>query len=141
MILPAWADSSGGDNACWPWRGTIMSMGYGMKGSRLAHRFVFETLVRPLNPGECVLHRCDNPPCVNPLHLFPGTQADNVADMHAKGRARKRGLPGESHHQAKLTGADVAAIRASTEPQRVLARRFGVGQSQVWRIKHGRSWR
>jgi hypothetical protein len=92
-------DKSAGPEGCWPWTGARQSKdprypnrgGYGsflLDGrTRYAHRHVLEvTLGRQLAPGEIAMHSCDNPPCVNPAHLRPGTKADNVADMVAKGR-------------------------------------------------------
>lgn len=78
-------------SGCWLWNGPIDSYGYGMHGKRRAHRFSFEIHNSP--PGDLfVCHRCDNPPCVNPDHLFLGTQQDNMNDMVAKDRSGpKRG--------------------------------------------------
>ena len=82
-------DQLGGPEACWPWLGK-QRYGYGQIWASgrlvLAHRLVWELTLGPIQPGLCVLHRCDNPPCCNPAHLFLGTKADNVADMMAKGR-------------------------------------------------------
>jgi hypothetical protein len=75
---------------CWEWTGYRMPSGHGqLRRSRsggilLAHRYVWRELVGEI--PDCVLHRCDNPPCVRPSHLWLGTQADNIADMWAKGR-------------------------------------------------------
>lgn len=79
-------------NGCWLFTGYIGKNGYGQiwrNGKKdYAHRVAFELLVRPLHPGESVCHSCDVPTCVNPDHLFAGSQADNARDMHAKGRSR-----------------------------------------------------
>lgn len=78
-------------DACWLWIGSRDSHGYGkfsIKGRAVAaHRFSFELENGPIGPGVKVCHRCDNPPCVRPSHLFQGTQADNMKDMVAKGRS------------------------------------------------------
>ena len=121
--------------------------GYGMHttaGSRdcrrqfRAHRFAYEDRAGTIGSGLLVCHRCDNPPCCNPAHLFLGTHADNHADKVAKGRSSK--LFGRANPQAKLTEADVAAIRASTETCRVLRARFGVSGAVVSNIRRGISW-
>lgn len=84
-------------DGCWWWISVRNEDGYGqfrndelgrMEG---AHRFSWRLTHGDIPHGMCVLHHCDNPPCVNPDHLFLGTQQDNIADMHAKGRYVKRG--------------------------------------------------
>lgn len=81
---------------CWPWAGYRQREGYGLvrkKGqpAEAAHRVAYRLFVGPIPPGMVVMHRCDNPPCVRPDHLRVGTQAENLADMRAKGRAPKPG--------------------------------------------------
>lgn len=79
---------------CWGWSGTKNNMGYGMiqmkidgkNGKRLAHRISYQLRVGPIPSNKCVLHKCDNPECTNPSHLFLGTKKENYDDMVAKGR-------------------------------------------------------
>lgn len=83
------------NTGCWLWSGAVASR-YGRMAYRgnqhAAHRLSFEVHVRPLGEGEVVCHRCDTPLCVNPLHLWAGTQRDNMRDMIEKGRDRPRGV-------------------------------------------------
>ncbi len=106
----------------------------------MAHRAAWEYTRGPVPAGLFVLHRCDNPPCCNPAHLFLGTQADNMADMQAKGRQAK----GERHSQAKLTAGAVADMRreyatGSTSLSK-LAAAHGVTMGAVWRIIKRLNW-
>ncbi len=130
-----------GDNHedCWHWLGTLGSDGYGRikhhGKTYQAHRFSYESFKGPIPEGLCVLHRCDNPRCVNPTHLVIGTVLDNHRDKVSKGR---QGLP-----IRKLTVEDVGEIRDAIdagEKRSEIARRFGVCRSTVQDIDKGRSW-
>ncbi len=128
---------------CWPWKrpaaagyGTFLANGK----THSAHRFAWMLAFGPIPEGMRVCHRCDNPPCCNPSHLFLGTQADNMHDRDAKGRTVIR--RGEESAVAKLTRADVVQIRSiSGVSQAEIGRRFGILQPQVSAIRLRRAWR
>lgn len=132
---------------CWIWTGSRTSSGYGTfglgEGTALAHRFSWELRHGPLPEGIFVCHHCDNPPCVNPDHMFLGTPAENSLDMLIKGRA-KGGASGERNHSALLTEDTVCAIRdrlARGESQAAIAADYGVVKSTVGKISTGKNWR
>jgi hypothetical protein len=136
----------GGESGCWEWTAG-KGKGYGrfQIGDKAceAHRVSYELHHGPIATGFFVCHSCDNRGCVNPDHLFLGTNAENTADKVAKGRQarghsiwRRRTVRGG----AKLSEADIIAIRASTETQRACAKRFGISNQQISRIKAGKRW-
>lgn len=134
------------DTDCQPWLSATNAKGYGLvhykRRSTLAHRVAWELTQGPIPTGLCVLHRCDNPACCNPTHLFLGTNRDNVADRHAKGRNGH--LPGEHHGRAKLTNAQAHEIReryaAGGVSLRSLAADYGVHNSRIGRIVKGQAY-
>jgi hypothetical protein len=130
---------------CWEWIGGHNLQGYGqlkIKGiMQRAHRVAWMLRYGPIPDGLFVLHRCDNPPCCNPDHLFLGTQADNIADRRTKGRAPD--LRGSRNAAAKLSEADVLVIRqrlADGVRQMDIAAEFGITQSNVSLIARGITW-
>ena len=112
----------GTPDECWPWRGGRFSNGYGQfrLGARKvkAHRCSYILVIGEIQDGLRVLHRCDNPPCCNPAHLFLGTDADNARDRSMKGRSSYNGnsLPGEKNPAAKIKLETVVEIRATYRP-------------------------
>ncbi len=127
---------------CWEWTGAKTKR-YGrflfMGANRRAHRVCWQLERGPIPGNLLVLHRCDNPSCVNPDHLWLGTDGDNVADMVAKGRHADN--HGELNPNAKLTTGEVRLIRASPKGHSVLARHFGVTPQAIYRIRKGLTWR
>ena len=126
---------------CWAWTGQKAAKGYGAmfigQGRVMrAHRFSWVLHHGTIPEGMNVCHRCDYRSCVNPEHLFLGTNADNNHDMARKGRVASR----EDNGQAKLTEQAIAHIRGSGENQRAVARLFGVNQSTISRVRTGTHW-
>jgi len=108
------------------------------------HRVAWELLRGYVPDGKKVLHKCDNPPCVNPDHLYVGTQSDNVADMDRRGRRVRRGAVGIRNGSAKLTPDAVQRMRALHRDGQMtyveLAREFGVSETTVHRTLTRRNW-
>ncbi len=139
---------------CWNWAGALVE-GYGQIDGIGAHRVSWEIHFGAIPEGQWVLHRCDNPRCCNPAHLFLGTSKENVADMvaksrHSRGEAHsvrlrtERRPRGETVAGSRLTEADVPAIReaaAAGETQEALAARYGVAQPTIGRLLRGETWR
>lgn len=153
------------DTPCWVWTGAKKERDYGvfwMSGrSVVAYRVSWIFQYGDIAKDMCILHKCDNPPCVNPDHLFQGTRIDNVIDMDKKGRrgaasGKLNGsytrpesvLRGESHPNSKLIESDVITIRHQWNKtptkyglQSKLAREFGVDRKLIARIVTREIWR
>lgn len=137
-------DRSGGPDSCWEWQG-FQHNGYGWLTSNKrcyrAHRLTWELTNGPIPEGMSVLHRCDNPPCCNPAHLFLGTDLDNVQDAIRKGRRASR--KGTQNAQVKLSEDDVREIRewrAAGATQPAIAAIYGVSQQTISNIIHRKRW-
>lgn len=136
-----------GPDECWEWTGARNERGYGWfrtdRGAEAASRVAYRLTFGSIPHGLHVCHRCDNPPCVNPAHLWLGTNADNTRDRDEKGRHVS--LRGEAATGARLTAAQVEAIRDTYArggvTQYQLADAYGVSQSTVGLIVRGQSWR
>jgi hypothetical protein len=128
---------------CTLWQGATDADGYGIlkvKGKMWrAHRYLYQQARGPIPDGMVVMHRCDNPSCIRLDHLQLGTQAENLADMRAKGRAVTRRA--QEHGQAKLTNAQVRAIRlAKGVPYKHLAQQYHVSPATIASIRARRGW-
>jgi hypothetical protein len=129
---------------CWIWLGSKTPTGYGRYCSsldsvtRAAHRIAFVAHKGATSLNVC--HTCDTPSCINPTHLFAGTQHDNLLDMSKKGRRRWIGIKGEANKTAKLREEDVLAIRMSTDSNRTLGQRYGVSSTLIGYIKRRKVW-
>jgi len=131
---------------CWIWTGAISPGGYGVvrngKATTRAHRLAYVLATgADLTPAIDVCHRCDVRACCNPDHLFAGSRRDNMADCAAKGRIRTPNAPGERCPAAKLTAAQVTAIRLDDRSSRALGRVYGVDKGTIQHIRAGRTWR
>ena len=130
---------------CLEWQRAKDSNGYGVlrigESQYRAHRIAWQLWMGDIPKGMVVIHKCDNRVCLDIHHLRLGTQADNMADMVAKGRQPK----GESHCRAKLTEEDVRDIRrryaTGNYLQREIAKAFGVNQDTVCKIVNRKTWR
>lgn len=127
----------GGNDECWPWLGAKKAAGYGnitiesgvVRTTIGSHRLAWEYANgRSVPTGMCICHRCDNPPCCNPKHLFLGTQADNMADKIAKGRDPRMLKP--------ETILAIAACLARGMKHREIREELGVSESAVQRVKY-----
>ena len=138
-------DRSAGDDNCWPWTGRTRK-GYGylallgreVRATRIVWLLTYGSIGSELN----ACHRCDNPACVNPNHLFMGTHQENMDDMANKGR-RAPALIGQKHPMAKLTDVDVREVKrllAAGLSQHAIAAHFKVTQSTISWIATGKHW-
>ncbi len=128
------------ESGCWIWMRSTIEKGYGRisvkQKSNLAHRASYREFVGEIPDGMCVLHRCDNPPCINPDHLFLGTHMDNTKDKIKKGR-QKCGF----HNSANTKEKDVLFIRRSNENAAVLAERFNLTSDSIGNIRNYKTWK
>jgi hypothetical protein len=132
-------------SGCWIWQRARSKAGYGQLSVggkvRYAHVLSFECFVGERPSGAEVCHRCDNPPCINPDHLFAGSHHQNMLDATAKGRMGPR-VPakGERCGSAKLTESDVLAIRRAVGTTIAIGRQYGVDRTLVGKIRRKEIW-
>ncbi len=134
-------DKASSPSGCWLWTGNRDKRAYGRFSvsaakNAFAHRVAWEYVNGPIADGLCVCHRCDNPPCVNPAHLFLGTHAENLHDAERKGRLVF------ARHLNKLTDeqkSDIRAmfVRGKVGEAKAFARRYGVSKQTIHRVVYG----
>ncbi len=141
--LAHYTEKNATPSGCILWCASVGPFGYGtlrwQGRMHSAHRLSWQAANGAIPAGLCILHRCDNPPCVNVAHLFLGTRAINNTDRRAKGREGDR--RGERNGRAKLTVNDVLAIRIDSRPRRIIAAHYGIALSTLRDIRSGRLWR
>ena len=129
------------ESGCWIWMSTIEKSGYGRvcagKKPFFAHRVSYELKYGEIPQGMMALHHCDVRCCVNPDHIFVGTQQDNMTDKVRKNRQAK----GCRHGNAKLTEDQAREIKFSSEVSTKLAAKFGYSASMIREIKNGNLWK
>lgn len=132
---------------CWEWTGSRLPSGYGRinidQKIKRAHRVGYELFIGVIPDGLFACHKCDNPSCVNPWHMFLGTYSDNTQDMLKKNRHNPQ--RGEDNFHAKLTKEQVREIRelykTGKYTHRSLAAQFKVGKSSISNLLCGRKWK
>lgn len=131
------------EKECWEWLGGKDRNGYGLFLSKRASRFSYYLSTGKEPPSKIeICHSCDNPPCVNPSHLFAGSRLDNVRDMYSKGRQNPP--RGSKHHWAKLTDEQVYEIRKLREANKTvqsIATAFGVSFYCIYGIIKRKTWK
>lgn len=156
-----WSHVQKSENGCWEWTAYRNKKGYGYLGFGIGKKKTLQVIVHRLSytiehgeePKECVLHRCDNPACVRPDHLFLGTREENNLDMVAKGRHGsklhpeqwKRNRPrADKHARAKLSWDQVREMRrlyaTGAYTYQMLSDQFSMSMSQIANIIRGAQW-
>lgn len=135
------------NSGCWLWLGKLNGHGYGVlnyqQKTHRAHRFMYERHVGPIPDGLNILHSCDTPSCVNPSHLSPGTQSENMAQMYARRRKTVVRVSGEKSPHAKMSAETAEKIRQMVKAgvkTRHIMRELPVTRGQVNGIKTGKCW-
>jgi len=128
---------------CWEWTGGKFKSGYGLftleNKIKRAHRVSYQHFNTDIPKMQQVLHRCDNPGCVNPEHLFIGSHKENMADKNRKGRGA--GSKGEDHFNHKLTTSQVLSIREDSGKIKDVAAKYSITCRSVNDIKKKRTWK
>lgn len=136
-------------SSCWLWLGGLYYNGYGQffknPNKITAHRFAYEDIFGNIDKNLVVCHKCDNRKCVNPKHLFLGTQKDNIQDMIQKGRKVNANKKGINNGRALIDDDIVRQIRSIYKTKKIsqlkLAKLFNISETQIKRIIDKQSWK
>lgn len=129
------------ETGCWNWQGQLNNKGYGRislphQNSRYTHRVAYAEFIGPIPNGLVVCHKCDNPQCCNPRHLFVGTFRQNMQDAKSKGRLKQPGpMLGCDHPRALFSIRQVNDIRRDSRPMSVIAREHGCSRETIRRVQ------
>lgn len=133
---------------CIEWFGKPIKNGYGVVYNKqkqfLAHRYAYEYAFGKIEPGLYICHHCDHPACINPEHLFAGTQAQNIADMRRKGRSRNVGPKGQNNPKSIFNSQQVLKMRKQFSDGvkiSVLQNQFGGSYQSIYAIVLRRAWK
>ena len=128
------------NSGCWLWIGGATTVGYGKIFAngfvRLSHRVSYEEYKGAIPEGMLVLHKCDTPACINPEHLFLGTNKENMQDASRKGRTSF----GEKNGSSKITEKDAILILNSAQSVSILSRKYNITETSIRNIKNGDKW-
>lgn len=140
--------NKGSDKDCWEWTGMMNTNGYGRfsfsDNHRLAHRISFEMFFGEIPDGMNVCHKCDNRKCVNPYHLWIGTQSDNLKDAVSKGRMYRPDTSGDRNGNRKLDWGSVEEIRKMNlrgVRKNLIASAYNVSPSTIGEICANKIWK
>lgn len=125
---------------CWEWTHCRTKFGYGRIANGdgkvvTTHRVSWQIHNGPIPEKMWVLHKCDNPPCVNPDHLFLGTGKENNLDCETKGRARR--LHGTDNGNCKYSDEIIEIVRSNTMTEKMLREQYGISRGYVWKVRRG----
>ena len=130
---------------CWEWMRSTTGKGYGAiyfkERKYRTHRIAHELFNGPIPFGKMVCHKCDNPRCCNPDHLYIGDASTNLKDAMKRQGFKNPCQRGIENHRAKLNDDKVLEIRASSDSYSTLARRYGVALSTIYGVKTFKTWR